>query len=165
MKDITLKSMKRNYDTISAIALKHNAKVKKLKELLYEPKVLEFIALKGIRLSKDELTEWDEDYLMTLLMSNYSNAETAVNNSEVYFCDGNLVREKIENEDVDSKLYINLEDREDCRVIRLSKCDEFESKHKVVHGTNYDETRRSLIASIIKNGQEESVEEPVKSKK
>lgn len=157
MKDITLKSMRRNYDTLSAIALKHNAKVKKLKELLNEPKVLEFIALKGIRLSKDELTEWNEDYLMTLLMSNYSNAETVVNNSEVYFCNG-----KVED---GMKSYINLEDREDCRVIRLSKCDEFESKHKVVYGTNYDETRRSLIASIIKNGQEESVEEPVKSKK
>ena len=156
MEEVTLKSMRRNYDTLSAIALKHNAKVKKLKELLNEPKVLEFIALKGIRLSKDELTEWNEDYLMTLLMSNYSNADTAVNISEVYFCNG-----KVED---GMKSYINLEDSTDVFEVKVEYSDAFESKRRIVHGTNYDEARRSLIASIIRNSQEEE-KAPVKSKK
>ena len=173
MKEELLNSLKEELEKQKKENQEHNKKVRRIKELLKEPSVIEYLKLinlidgdlKQINLSdSDIITSFYHTYLYKIQKDETNNIYvylgTYKNNDEIDIVHGsNDFKVNYNSSDANYRIYKNIE-YPYVQSIPISMCDEFEKNHIVIKPKSYFKEReyyeiqKDFFTYAIKTNQE-----------
>ena len=179
--DLLVKLRDEKKEIILSIKSENN-RMKRLRQLLRNPKVREFLELSKIKFNVNlSNTKVDEDEIIKYLQLKYRDEVLEKGTNNIYMCIGkNLPGLKNSNGEyhldsyymmstpgsIPCAYYRNIESSLDSYIIPMSECEEFEKNHEVLIGSfsGYAESYQDFWKTSINESQETALKK-VRSKK
>ena len=181
MKEELLAKLRQEKDSIVASVQTENKRKKRLKQVLKNPLVQEFLELANISFNADlEERTIDEDKIIRYLQLYYRDVVKENGTNGIYMCIGkNLPGFRSSNgkycldyyymmptpNSIPCAYYRNIETSLDSYIIPMSECEEFEKNHEVILGSfsEYAEIYQDFWKTAIDKSQEKALKK-VRSK-
>ena len=164
----------------------YNENVRRIKELLLEDNVKEFISISKFDIKKLNIKEKTEEDIKKETIDNiiyFINDDRNIDTNKIYCClgefEGRLRKdggygylERKSNKNSFTlvspkyvKVYRNIENSNDEVILPIKECNNFEKKHLVINSNNYSMVQREFITDMLDNNQEEAVKRLMKKYK
>ena len=178
MKGDILETIRKERDIIIKTIQRDNKRKKRIKELLNEPTVKEFLNLSGLDFDENLSTLVTErDIIVSELLEKYKEFElNPEDTNKIYLCRGKnylgVLRNGIyqldiigKSESVKCGWYCNIESEIDNYLIPIEECDEFERNHTVIFHSDFGRVQTEFITCAVNNSQENAVKMVLKKYK
>ena len=171
MKEEILASIRKERDILIRAIQKENKRKKRLKELLNEPQVKEFLKLSGRTFNEDlSISTPEKSKIVGEIIEEYKEFELEPEKTnQIYLCRGKNYLARLNNglyqrdfignsDSVRCGWYCNIESEIDNYLIPTEECDEFERNHTVIFHADFDRVQSEFITCAVNNSQEKAVQ-------
>lgn len=160
----------------------HNKKVDRIKELLNDDKIKEFISLTKININDidlDKITEAEEKEKIINDLIAFLNINMTSNTNNIYFYMGDFEGKYEKNgrygyliksnnqklrlkKPTIVKVYRNIENSNDQVILPVNQCNEFEKENIIITSNDYYDTQKEFVKDALETNQEDAVKRLVK---
>lgn len=160
----------------------HNKKVDRIKELLNDDKIKEFISLTKININDinlDKITETEEKENIINDLIAFLNINMTSNTNNIYFYMGDFEGKYEKNgrygyliksnnqklrlkKPTIVKVYRNIENSNDQVILPVNQCNEFEKENIIITSNDYYDTQKEFVKDALETNQEDAVKRLVK---
>ena len=170
MKEEILVSIRKERDLLIRAIEKENKRKKRLKELLNEPQVKEFLKLSNQTFNEDlSISVPIKSKIVGELIKDHKEFELEPEETnQIYLCRGKNYLARLDNglyrldfigkpDSIRCGWYCNIESEIDNYLIPIEECDEFERNHTVIFHVDFDRVQSEFITCAVNDSQENAV--------
>ena len=170
MKEDILDKIRNERDTIIKSLQEGNERKRRLKELLNESLIKEFMKLSGLTFDEDlGMPVPSKNKIVNQIIEEYKEFEfDPEDTNRIYLCTGKNYRGMLVDgiyqldiigkpESVKCGWYCNIESEIDNYLIPIEECDEFEKNHTVIFHHDYEKIQSEFITCAVNDSQENAV--------
>lgn len=170
MKEEVLESIRKERDLVLKVLQRENKRKKRLKRLLNESSVKDFLKLSGQTFDEDlSIFIPNKNKIVGELIEDYKEFEfEPEDTNQIYLCSGKNYRGILMDgmyqldiigkpESIKCGLYCNIESEIDSYLIPIEECDEFEKNHTVIFHSDFDKVQSEFITCAVNDSQENAV--------